>query len=367
MLAMRWLCRQLRAALLPTRVTVRRPAVRLESLEERALLSGLSFQFQIDDPTHQFNAYPLLQSNLQAVGQILAGALDGQGTLQVRVRPNNSLARASGTALAVSLAGYDNGRPIYESVALAAARSGVNPAGTGPEIELDFNARSYLPQLWFDPSGAARSGSVPRDKTDFVSVALHETLHALAFQGYRVISGPNYGQLSGNYESSFDALSAFGSGAATGTLFFHGSHASALYGGPVPLTSVGANDPLTGENFYHVGNPAGHPGAELTTDLMNGVVFNYGTRYSLSGLDLAILADVGWSVLSFAPPTNAPPASLGPTPTVPPAPPVSAPITHRRARHHPHRRSHLTRRIVSPNHAGVRPGHVPPASGPTGP
>jgi len=38
------------------------------------------------------------------------------------------------------------------------------------------------------------------------------------------------------------------------------------------------------------------PGSDLIPDLMNGVVFDRGTSYDISPLDLAILADAGVDV-----------------------------------------------------------------------
>jgi hypothetical protein len=281
----------------------------LEALEDRRLMSGpplapadptsaqfpgITFQFVFDDPDHQFDAFPLLGPDLDAAGQILSGLLGGSGTLEVLVRPNNAIPRSSGNTVGVFAAGTDGGRTVYRGAALQEALTGTDPNGSGPEIELDLNTQTYLPGAWFDPSGAARAGSVPPGQTDFISVALHELMHGLGFGGYRAIDGPACGTLPADHESDFDALTAFGAGADAGVLYFTGSHAVALSGGPVPLTSVGPSAPLTSQNFYHVGNPAGLPGAELLPDLMNGVVFTYGTRYTVTPLDLAILADLGW-------------------------------------------------------------------------
>jgi hypothetical protein len=66
-------------------------------------------------------------------------------------------------------------------------------------------------------------------------------------------------------------------------LAFTGPSATALYGGPVPLT-VGS--------YAHLGNPAPLPGTDLIPDLMNGVAFTRGTRYHITPLDLAMLRDL---------------------------------------------------------------------------
>src|SRR5262249_22767243 len=78
----------------------RRPPA-LEPLEARTQPSGLSFQFQIDDPGREFTPYPLLARDLNAVGQILSGVLDGRGTVQVRVRPDDTIARSDGGTVGV--------------------------------------------------------------------------------------------------------------------------------------------------------------------------------------------------------------------------------------------------------------------------
>jgi hypothetical protein len=265
-----------------------------EQLEGRDLPSGLSFSFTLADPNQEFAPYPLLLPNLQAAGKILSGFLDGKGTLRVLVRANDSVARAGGADAAVNFVGMQGGLAVVEEGALTFARTGVHVNGAGPDIILDLNARDYLPRVWFDPSGGLRLGAVPPDKTDFISVALHEMTHALGFQGYRDISGTDYGTIPGGVESTFDALSAFGPG---GILYFEGLQAMAVYGNqPVPLTSVGASTALESENFYHFGNPGAHPGAELVPDLMNGVVFQPGVRYAVSALDLAALSDLGWKL-----------------------------------------------------------------------
>jgi hypothetical protein len=125
----------------------------------------------------------------------------------------------------------------------------------------------------------ANIDSVPIDKTDAESIFTHEFGHIFGFNGNR---DQSTGALVSNIESTFDALVSV----LNNSPYFIGSNAENAYGGPVPLT-VG--------NMYHVGNQSG-PGAELATypaDLMNGVVFYRGTRYTISALDTAIAADLG--------------------------------------------------------------------------
>ncbi len=109
-----------------------------------------------------------------------------------------------------------------------------------------------------------------------MSVFLHEFAHAIAFNGWQ--DGTN-GSYPGDYKSTFDELKSF-----DGTNFyFNGTNAMGLYGAPVPITFG---------NVTHIGNEAPRPGSDLIPDLMNGVVFFRGTRYGITPLDLAIIADI---------------------------------------------------------------------------
>jgi hypothetical protein len=289
---LRWLRRSV-----PRKPAPPRRTLTVESLEDRSLPSGITFQFTLNDPGNEFAAFPLLQTDLNAAGQILSGILNGRGTILVRVSADNSIPRSEGAPLGTVFVRNQGGRAVYETAALAEAQTGVDPLGAGqPEIDIDLNTQSYLPQAWFDPSGAARAGTVPSGKTDFISIILHEMTHGFGFTGWRAISGSSYGQLPAGYESAYDALTRFGTGGNPNVLYFDGPEAEAVYGGPVPLTSVGPSNALTSQNFYHVGNPAGLPGTDLVSDIMNGMVFYTGTRYTLGPLDQAMLADMGWSV-----------------------------------------------------------------------
>jgi hypothetical protein len=341
----------------------------LEPLEDRTQPSGLSFAFQVDDPAGEFKAFPLLRTDLNAAGQILSGVLRGTGTIQVLVRPDDTIPRADGTCIGVTSVGQAGGFVVAENAPITAARTGVNPNGAGaPEMVIHLNAKTYLKQeVWFDPSGSSRTAAVPAGKVDFVSVVLHEMLHGLGFTGYRTVGGPKDGQLSGSYESPFDVLTRRGAGGNPSVFYFVGPQAMAVYGGPVPLTSQGPSALLTSHNYYELGNLPRQPGADLAGDLMSGVLFNTGKRYTPSKLDLAMLAGLGWNVSGFpapAAPAPAPPPTPQPLPAPPPAnlPPNTHPAQRRgHHAHHPHHPRHATpqlRQIATRRRAG-RPAENP--------
>jgi hypothetical protein len=80
-------------------------------------------------------------------------------------------------------------------------------------------------------------------------------------------------------------------------MYFVGPQAEAHFGGPVPLFSAPAADPTSASNYSHVGNLPGMPGDDIA-DMMNPEQFE-AIRYPVSDLDLAALADIGWTVLQY--------------------------------------------------------------------
>jgi Domain of unknown function (DUF4114) len=122
------------------------------------------------------------------------------------------------------------------------------------------------------------------------------------------------GALPADFESTFDEKTSF-----DGTnFFFTGAQATALYGSAVPLTFG---------NITHLGNSAPRPGSNIIADLMNGGL-SRGIRTGISALDLAILADIGVSIVAnpavtpttATPPTTTPTTVASPT-NVQPTPP----------------------------------------------
>ncbi len=194
-----------------------------------------------------------------------------------------TIATSSGHSLASAWVGTGSaGQALYEQGAAFEWRTGVDANGAAPDIQINIGSSGFLQnELWFDPDPLRMASAVPTDRTDAFSVLLHEWGHAFAFNGW--LDG-NSGQAPGNYASSFDALVAPAQGAEGTTLYFSAPQAAGLYGGAVPLTFG---------NYAHLGNSGARGGAGLIPDLMNGEGFYRGTRYEISALDLAIMADVG--------------------------------------------------------------------------
>ncbi len=226
-----------------------------------------------------------LQRVAVAAGQMWIQHLAGEHAgIDLSVRINFvDIPTASGRSLDSGFLRWrDDGIGLWHQGAAHELLTGLDPNGDAPDVEFNLGIGGYLQtELWFDPEPWRREAAVPLQHTDAMSVLLHEWGHALAFNGW--MDGAT-GLLPGPYASTYDNLvihADHGDGAA---LYFTGTGAVAAYGAPVPLT-LGLHS--------HFGNADRLADAGLLPDLMNGVAFQRGTRYAISALDLAVLADIG--------------------------------------------------------------------------
>lgn len=210
--------------------------------------------------------------------------------LTVRIGFDTS-ATATGRSLVSSFAGIGaNGMNLFAQGAAHEILTGLDPNGSDADIEIMFGIGGYLQnELWFGPAPAQRSAPVPPTQTDAYSVVQHEFAHALGFNGWLDNSS---GTVPGQDASTFDALVGLSAQGGSTALYFLGASAMAVYGGPVPLTDG---------NYTHFGNWAPGGGAALLPDLMNGLAFYRGTRYTISALDLAVLSDIGLPSVGLVP------------------------------------------------------------------
>lgn len=278
--------------------------------------AAITFQVSFNDPGSTYASfYDGIRSNVVSAGAEWANLLGSNYSASLQVQLSFAdIATASGASVTNSYVGLRGGLSTYEQGAAYEVRTGRDPNGALPDIQITLGRSGYLQnELWFDPSPTRQSVAVPTSRTDARSVFLHELGHAFAFNGWR--DGVT-GALPGGYQSTFDSWVTVGNVLGSPQLFFTGNSARSLYGGPVPLTFG---------NYGHIGNVAPRPGAKLVpVDLMNGVAFSRGTRYHVSPLDLAMLSDTGFAVPlsggSFASTTqttvsaNAPFASSVPEP-----------------------------------------------------
>lgn len=239
-------------------------------------------------------------------------ATGGPSSIELRVSVAD-IPTANGASAATAFVGVVDGRDTYEQGVAYELETGIDPNGGDADANVTFGLAYLRNELWFDPDPAERTAPVPANRTDAMSVALHELGHVLAYNGWADL---DTGEPPAGYWSVFDSWMIPG----TPTRF----------SGPAADAAWGSQPDLTIGNIMHWGNamlespsariacrerPAsasGAPaprlcdappsqdrprdlaaGASLIDQLMNGVVFYRGWRYDISALDEGVLADVG--------------------------------------------------------------------------
>jgi hypothetical protein len=237
----------------------------------------LDYTLTFNDPSGLgASYYGAIDSHIGAALDAWSVYLKGAAQLEIKVDITSAIPRATGRSASSGFVRHTGQFDIYEQGMAYELRTGVDNNGVQPDIELAINPDYLSNELWFDPSPAARTAPVGTNRTDAMSVIMHEVGHALAFNGW---GGAYDGDLPAAYASTWDELIEFD----TGVIYFTGANAQTVYGGRVPVT--------VGNNF-HLGNANG-PGQDLVADLMNGVVYYREQRYGISALDVAMLRDMG--------------------------------------------------------------------------
>ena len=259
-----------------------------------------------------------LALHFQEAGRRWAQVLQVSGarSIEIEVRVDNAAPRftcGSATSAFVEMIG---GRNTFEQGSAHEMRTGEDSNGPAPDVRVSVNTGYLRDEIWFDPDPVARSASVPNNRTDGLSVALHELGHALAFNGW----ANGQGNAPATYWSTFDRWMLAG--------------APTLFDGPEVLQAWGSRPELTTDNIHHWANgpappppvrakrvlwrdgvpvpmltceglpsadaPASRDGLfkgslppDLVYQLMNGVVFYRGVRYDIAALEIAALADAG--------------------------------------------------------------------------
>ena len=229
---------------------------------------------------------------------------------------------ASGGSATSGFVGVVGGRDLFEQGVAHELRTGIDLNGAADDANITFGLGYLRNELWFDPDPVARVAPVPIDRTDAMSVALHELGHVLVYNGWADLVT---GQPPATYWSTFDrwmipgAPTVFAGAAATqswgsapevttGNNKHWGNAAFALQLPPVvpavlpgvqwldrapvpfPACSLAMSIDAPPSVDRRVGPQSGET---LIAQLMNGVVFYRATRYDISPLDRATLIDTG--------------------------------------------------------------------------
>ena len=245
---------------------------------------AFSYSVEINDPDHLATNYDAaLTADADAAAAAWSRYITGYGPLVIEINIDPAAGgRADGAPTIDTVSGTLDGRTLATPASIDELTTGQQPAGVTSDITINLDAGYLSQDMWLNPT-PGDGAAVPSNEVDGVSVLTHEIGHGLGFGGFTTPTGT-----LGPYETLFDHYIQH---EANGTAYFVGPNAEAVYGGPVPLTTLD-----NGEAYAHVGNSVNGP---LGQDLMNGVAFYEGQTYSISNVDLAILKDVGVPVTSY--------------------------------------------------------------------
>ena len=251
----------------------------------QSVFAQINFSVSFNDPNGDLTAASAhIQSHVIAAGKRWASHLVGRGDIEVVVRSSSAVPYAEGRSFTSNFVRNNGTFDVFEQGMAAEIRTGIDPNGSEPDVEIEINPNYVYNELWFDPNPSSRTAIVDINRTDAMSTFLHEFGHALGYSGW---INPTTGTVPGNYQSTLDELTTFDGS----NFYFHGPESMARYGAPVPMTYGTPS---------HVANFDPRPGADLTLDLMNGLVFYRGSRYDISPLNIAMLRDTGVPLVYLA-------------------------------------------------------------------
>lgn len=247
----------------------------------------MAFQHSVTifDPTGvAASAFFTLQLAVDAAVKQWSGILDGQGRLDIELRLEATDARITTTGLFSTTLQITPTQVFTAPNGLHELRTGHDVNGAGPDLVIQIDPGFFAGSTWLDPFPTVRVGAMPADKYDLVSLLTYQVGLGIGFTGYR---DPSTGAVASNFVSPFDAEIQF----IGDRPYFTGDHATAAYGGPVPLNTQ-TNRPL----YVRLGNG---PQDGLSYNAMTAEITQPGARHTVGTVDVAVMRDLGLAAVDL--------------------------------------------------------------------
>lgn len=245
---------------------------------------GFDFTLTISDPNGLASAqHDAILANMNAAIGNWARYISGDGVIDLEIVVTDGVGTASASSVTNTAIGLLNGYVIFRDSVPHELITGQDLNGAEPDARVFVPAGYLTNELWLDPTPTGNVEPVPVNRTDAVSVFMHEFGHVLGMNGF----GAPDGALTGSDASVYDSFVSF----EGGNPVFTGPTTVAVYGGPLPLSNPFQGDLNT---YVHYGHETSDG---LDDNLMEGNTFYMrGFRYEIEQIDLAIMKDLGLNV-----------------------------------------------------------------------